>query len=114
MATTNGHPSELAQALATLEAALAEADDAWGASDGLHASPQAAQLRDRISYGAFWCRHNPKDLRAKRHMVALRAEYTEMLKDARDQERCVRWEAAFQRFLDAEAAYLALVRNGQE
>lgn len=94
-----------------LEDAYIKAEDAWGVTDGLHAKPQAVQLRSRIALGEAYCRHHEHNSDAKRHLLRLKHQYTEATADAHYQERCRIWREAFERFEDLEQQYLDVVRE---
>lgn len=99
------------QARRELEAAWEAAGEAWGACDGQHAKPQAVQLRNRIVLGKFYIKHNP-DPALKRHLLHLKAQYSEAVEDSKDQELCRAWWAAYTEFRQKEKTYLDLVRAG--
>ena len=90
---------------ATAEAALREADAAWGDSYGRHALPKAAQLRLRIVRGESVVRAHPRNMRYRRELGKLYDQYNDMGRDEDDQARCARWEEAYARFQAALREY---------
>jgi len=106
-------PTTVTAAYTALDAALAEAEQLWGPTDGLHALPQAIQLRDRIEQGRAYCEQHPDNAKAKRHLARLRRQYAQALADAQDRERCRQYREAEERFEVANRRYLELVRKGE-
>ena len=87
------------------EAALREADKAWGDSDGRHALPKAVQLRLRLVRGERVVRAHPRNIRYRRELGKLYDQYNDMVRDEDDQARSARWEEAYGRFETALREY---------
>ena len=100
-------------ARAALDCAWTAEEKLWGPTDGIHALPQAIQLKDRIDLGKAYCTAHPDDAMAKRHLARLRRQYAQALADADDRERCRRYREAEDRREKAMAVYLEAVREGE-
>jgi len=86
------------EADAELEAAMEEAEAAWGPTDGTHALPQAELLKIRIELGEAYVKDHPQEQGPKQLLLKLRQRLASALKDPADIKRCERWRKAFERF----------------